>query len=66
MSKDALKFMAIKERIAQLTADYEERIADLRADYTLTVEEMNGQIAKLTEENNNLKAERDAVAEKED
>lgn len=64
MSKDGLKFLAIKERIAQITADYEERIADLRADYTLTVEDLNGQIAKLTEENNNLKADSDAVAEK--
>ncbi|QBP30862.1 hypothetical protein KNU49_gp202 [Streptomyces phage EGole] len=66
MSKDGLKFLAIKERIAQITADYEERIADLRADYTLTVEELQGQISTLTNEINELKADKSAVAEKKD
>lgn len=47
--------MALRERIAELTAGYEDKIADIRADFTLAVEEMNENIKKLESENKLLK-----------
>jgi hypothetical protein len=53
--KDTLKVMALKERIAELTAGYEDKIADIRADFTIAVEEFQGNIKKLEDENQLLK-----------
>jgi predicted nucleic acid-binding Zn-ribbon protein len=59
MNKETLKFLAIKERIAQITAEYEEKIADLRADFTIAVQDMNDQQEALRKENAELKAKLD-------
>ncbi|QJD50812.1 hypothetical protein KNV00_gp207 [Streptomyces phage Bmoc] len=48
--KDTLKVMALRERIAEITAGYEDKIADIRADFTLAVEDLQSQINKLEEE----------------
>lgn len=53
--KDTLKVLALRERIAELTAGYEDKIADIRADFTLAVEELQGQVKKLEDENQLLK-----------
>jgi FtsZ-binding cell division protein ZapB len=53
--KDTLKVIALKERIAELTAGYEDKIADVRADFTLAVEELQGRIDNLEKENQPLK-----------
>ncbi|AXH67419.1 hypothetical protein SEA_WOFFORD_66 [Streptomyces phage Wofford] len=66
MNKETLKFLAIKERIAQLTADYEEKIADLRADFTLAVQDMNEERDSLRKENGELKAKIDELVQKEE
>ncbi|QGH76374.1 hypothetical protein SEA_DAUBENSKI_66 [Streptomyces phage Daubenski] len=53
--KDTLKVLALKERIAELTAGYEDKIADIRADFTLAVEEFQERIKKLEDENKLIK-----------
>lgn len=53
--KDTLKVLALKERIAEITAGYEDKIADIRADFTLAVEELQGRIDSLEKENQSLK-----------
>ncbi|AYB70904.1 hypothetical protein SEA_YABOI_67 [Streptomyces phage Yaboi] len=66
MNKETLKFLAIKERIAQITAEYEEKIADLRADFTIAVQEMNEEKNSLQQENAQLKAKVDELVQKEE
>lgn len=34
MTKDQLKALALKQRIGEITSDYEDKIADIRADFT--------------------------------
>ncbi|QNN98312.1 hypothetical protein SEA_LILMARTIN_62 [Streptomyces phage LilMartin] len=53
--KDTLKVLALKERIAEITAGYEDKIADIRADFTLAVEEFQDRIKKLEDENKLIK-----------
>lgn len=64
--KDTLKVIALKERIAYITADYEDKLADVRADFTMAVEEMSEQIKTLQADNEALKKRLEDVAEKED
>jgi predicted nucleic acid-binding Zn-ribbon protein len=66
MNKETLKFLAIKERIAQITAEYEEKIADLRADFTIAVQDMNDQQESLRKENEELRAKLNETVAKED
>lgn len=40
MDKNELKVMALRERVAQLTADYEDKIADLRVELTLLTQRL--------------------------
>lgn len=39
VTKDQLKIMALRERVANLTAEYEDKIADLRVELTVTAQE---------------------------
>lgn len=39
MTKEELKIVALTQRIAEITANYEENLADIRADFTLLKEE---------------------------
>jgi len=55
LTKDQLKVVALKQRIGQLTSDYEERIADLRADFTVEHETYNELLNKMHVENEDLK-----------
>jgi uncharacterized protein YeeX (DUF496 family) len=56
VSKETLKLIAIKQRIGELTSDYEERIADLRADITLEIEKFTQKLNELERENMDLKS----------
>lgn len=56
MNKDSLKFMAIKERIAEITAMYEDKIADLRADITLEMEAVQKKMDEKDREIMDLKS----------
>ena len=38
--KKDLKILALRERVATLTAEYEDKIADLRVELTLTAQEL--------------------------
>lgn len=38
--KKDLKILALRERVAQLTAEYEDKIADLRVELTVTTAEL--------------------------
>lgn len=40
MDKNELKVMALRERVAQLTAEYEDKIADLRVELTLQAQRL--------------------------
>lgn len=62
--KDTLKVLALRERIAELTAGYEDKIADIRADFTLAVEDMNNQLEKLQGENKLLKEANESYLER--
>lgn len=62
--KDTLKVMALRERIAELTAGYEDKIADIRADFTLAVEEMEERYKKLQDENELIKQANESYLEK--
>ena len=57
MNRETLKFMAIKERIAEITAMYEEKIADLRADITLEMEQVQQRSDEKDREIMELKAQ---------
>lgn len=57
MNRDTLKFMAIKERIAEITAMYEEKIAELRADITLEMEQVQQRTDEKDREIMDLKAQ---------
>lgn len=39
--KKDLKILALRERVAQLTAEYEDKIADLRVELTVTAQELD-------------------------
>lgn len=55
LSKDALKVMALKERIASIVANYEEQMADFRADSTIMINTLNERVANLEEELNSIR-----------
>ncbi|UMO76258.1 hypothetical protein SEA_TOMAS_69 [Streptomyces phage Tomas] len=57
MNRETLKFMAIKERIAEITAMYEDKIADLRADITLEMEKVQQRSDEKDREIMELKAQ---------
>lgn len=40
MDRNELKIMALRERVAQLTAEYEDKVADLRVELTLVSQEL--------------------------
>lgn len=54
-TKDTLKVIALKQRIGEITSDYEDRMADLRANTTLMVQNYERNIEDLKQE---LAAER--------
>jgi len=41
MDRNELKILALRERVAQLTAEYEDKVADLRVELTLVSEELS-------------------------
>jgi hypothetical protein len=45
VTKEQLKILALRERVANLTAEYEDKIADLRVELTVTAQE-NEQLKK--------------------
>lgn len=45
LTKDQLKFIALKQRIGEITSDYEEKIADIRA-YVTQVQEQYEEVVK--------------------
>ena len=49
MTRDQLKLLALKQRIGELTADYEDRIADIRADATQRFEAMSDALKESDE-----------------
>jgi hypothetical protein len=63
MNKDQLKALALKQRIGEITSDYEDRLAETRADFTIQynalqdtisqqaalIESLNDQLGKLNE-----------------
>lgn len=68
VGKETLKLIAIKQRIGEITSDYEERIADLRADITLEIQKFTDMLNELEKENMELKSrlgETDVVSSKE-
>lgn len=57
MTRDQLKLLALKQRIGEITSEYEDRIADIRADATQRFEafsdalkESDETISKLQEQ----------------
>lgn len=40
VTREGMKIMALTERVAQLTADYENKIADLRVELTIVSQEL--------------------------
>lgn len=42
MDKQDLKIEALRQRIAEITAQYEDRIADLRVELTVLSQELEG------------------------
>lgn len=40
MDRNELKVMALRERVAQLTAEYEDKVADLRVELTIVSQEL--------------------------
>lgn len=54
MTKDQLKSLALKQRIGEITSNYEDRAADLRADFTLHIDAMQDRIAAQEAQIENL------------
>lgn len=48
IDRNELKVMALRERVASLTAEYEDKVADLRVELTI-----------VSQERDNLRAEKD-------
>ncbi len=61
--KDALKVVALRNRIAEITAGYEDQLADLRAEATIVIQGLNDQVAELSVR---LEAKDEDVAVQED
>lgn len=40
MDRNELKIQALRERVAQLTVDYEDKVADLRVELTIVSQEL--------------------------
>lgn len=55
--KDALKVVALNQRVAEIVAEYENKIADLRAESTILLNGMNNTIVQLQAELAELKGE---------
>jgi hypothetical protein len=57
-TKDQLKVIALRQRIGEITSNYEEMIADMRADITQTSQvmqdEMNRQLKEIEDKNNEI------------
>lgn len=51
MDKNELKILALRERISQLTTDYEDKIADLRVALTISEQEKLELVESLKEKN---------------
>lgn len=59
MDRNELKVMALRERVAALTADYEDKVADLRVELTLVsqeLEEFKSKEAEAEKDNGDAKA----------
>lgn len=61
-SREQYKLLAYKERLSELTTDYEDKIADLRVELTLHVEALKERDAALEEARNEIKQLRDDLA----
>lgn len=46
MDRNELKIMALRERVAQLTAEYEDKVADLRVELTIVSQERDELLAE--------------------
>lgn len=51
MDKNELKVIALRERIAQLTAEYEDKVADLRVALTISEAEKEELINQIKDSN---------------
>lgn len=58
--KDALKVVALRERIAQLVANYEDQIAEIRAEFTVTVDALQKEIERLKASSDEVSPDEDA------
>ena len=57
MTKDQLKGLALKQRIGEITSDYEDRIADMRAEFTQQVGAMQDALREQETQIENLLAQ---------
>ncbi|QMP84197.1 hypothetical protein HUN41_00068 [Streptomyces phage Coruscant] len=53
--KNELKILGYKQRMGQVTSEYEDRIIDIRVDLTLEIQRMNEEIQRLNSENQRLR-----------
>lgn len=53
-TKDQLKVIALRQRIGEITSQYEEQIADLRADVTQQFDALNEVIRNQENDNESL------------
>jgi F0F1-type ATP synthase membrane subunit b/b' len=69
-TKDRLMVFALKQRIGEITSDYEEKIADLRAEATQSFEKLNevlrDQDSQIESLQVQLRAYQDAAIQEED
>jgi len=47
LTREELKIMALRERVATLTTDYEDKVADLRVELTLVAQERDALKSQL-------------------
>lgn len=62
-TRDALKVVALREKIGQLVSNYEDSIADLRAQSTIAITELNEKVRSLEYYIEELKANSELVQE---
>jgi hypothetical protein len=60
LTKDQLKVIALRQRIGEITSNYEETLADMRADITQQSEAMQEMIEQQFQEIQDLKGQLNA------
>lgn len=54
--KNELKILGYRQRIGEITSQYEDRILDIRADLTLEIQRIENENKTLIEENQRLRS----------